>query len=414
MDILRSALHYLVSLLITFIWLPQTCAQSLHLVNGKQSKSISFNYIKNLIIIPLHLNGKGPYNFVLDTGIGITLITDPGLADSLKLTNLRTLKVIGFGEGKELLANVTPPLFVNIDNEVFGELSAAILKEDSFSLSSYAGMPVHGLIGYEFFSSFIVRLNYFTHMLKLYPPDADYVPRRGYHIPIEIEERKPYLKAEISLIPGEKRKARFIIDTGAGHPLSLETDSAKPYPVPAPRIRANLGIGLGGSINGYIARIPTLTIGKFRFSNVISAFPDYKDAAGKLASITRNGNIGNTILRRFTVVFDYNRSSLYLRPNSKYRDPFEHDMSGLELAWTEPDFKRIIITRIEPGSAAEEAGLKVNDLILDINLIPVDQIGSEEVYNTFQSGHKRNLVLRIIKGGTNEIRTLILTLKRRI
>jgi hypothetical protein len=31
------------------------------------------------------LNGKGPFNFVLDTGVGVSTITDPSLKELLSL-----------------------------------------------------------------------------------------------------------------------------------------------------------------------------------------------------------------------------------------------------------------------------------------------------------------------------------------
>ena len=84
--------------------------------------------------------------------MGIFLITDPGLVDSLKLPkSLRKIRVIGFGEGKELEASVTGHLEVAVNASITGSLPAAILKEDAFDLSSYTGIPIHGLIGYEFF-----------------------------------------------------------------------------------------------------------------------------------------------------------------------------------------------------------------------------------------------------------------------
>ncbi len=400
-------------LMISFT-VPVCFAQSFHLYGGKKSKNLSFKFIKNLIIIPVTINGKGPFNFVLDTGIGIMLISDPSLRDSLELENLRSLKITGFGEGDELSAFVTPSLIVGIGNNIYGEMSAAILKQDAFNLSSYTGIPVHGLIGYDFFSSFIVKINYAAGMLKLYSPSVSYIPRKGYKIPIEIEERKPYLTASVSAEPGKQRDAKLIIDTGAGHPISLETDSLQPYKVPEPNIRANLGIGLNGAISGYIARIPFVKIGKYELKKVISAFPDYKDAAGKFQSVTRNGNIGNTILRRFSVVFDYNNLCIYLKPNSRFRDPFEHDMSGVELAQAPPDYKHLYITRIEPGSAAEQAGLMENDEILSINLKSVNEMGMEDIYDLFRSGNKKSLVLRIVPSGSNQPEMVIITLKRRI
>lgn len=402
------------SLLLIIFLSGSAYAQPFNFVKGAKSKFLPFKYVKNLIILPVTINDKGPYNFILDTGIGVTLITDPSLTDSLGLKNLRTIRITGFGEGNELTAAITPSLKVGITKNINGEISAAVLKEDAFNLSAYTGIPIHGLIGYEFFSSFIVRINYSTNSLRLYSPYYKYAPRKGYRIPITIEEKKPYLIAQLSVVPGKSTQAKLIIDTGAGHPISLETDSAVPYKVPEPRIRANLGVGLSGAINGYISRIPMVKLGKYELKNVITAFPDYRDAAGKVGAINRNGNVGNTILSRFTIVLDYNNNAMYLRPNSKIKAAFEHDMSGMELAQAPPDYRRLFITRVEPGSAAEEAGLEENDEILEINLKPITEIGMESIAELFRSGNKRSFMLRLLPHGETKSQIVILTLKRRI
>ncbi|RYD69235.1 MAG: peptide-binding protein, partial [Sphingobacteriales bacterium] len=62
--------------------------------NGKK-QSLHFTSVKNLIIIPVYVNGKGPYDFVLDTGVGPMIITDPTIIDSLDFNKMRKIKVSG-------------------------------------------------------------------------------------------------------------------------------------------------------------------------------------------------------------------------------------------------------------------------------------------------------------------------------
>lgn len=60
---------------------------------NRQKQSISFKCIKNLMVIPVYVNGKGPYDFVLDTGVGPMIITDPSIIDSLNFSKLRKIKI---------------------------------------------------------------------------------------------------------------------------------------------------------------------------------------------------------------------------------------------------------------------------------------------------------------------------------
>ncbi|MDF3077130.1 MAG: peptide-binding protein [Sphingobacteriaceae bacterium] len=375
---------------------------------------IEFKNIKNLIIIPLFINNKGPFNFVVDTGVGLFLITDPALKDSVNADILRSIKISGFGEGEELTAYVTPALNISIGNNITGIVPAAILTKDAFNLSSYAGIPIHGLIGYEFFSSFIVRINYFTNVLTAYRPEGGYILKKGFRVPITIEERKPYLVSEIAISPGKKAKSKLIIDTGAGHPLSLETDDGKPFNIDEKYIAANLGVGLAGNIKGYLGRINSLKIGRYELKDVISAFPNYDEAAGKALSVNRNGNIGNSVLKHFNVVFDYSRKLMYLRPSLKYNEPFEHDMSGMELVAAGKELDHIMIARIEKGSAADDVGLEEGDEIVAVNFKPVKQMNLQEMDEVFRSRDGRGIVIEVLPKGEKNTDRVILTLKRRI
>ncbi len=409
-----SFLNILFLLIVLLLFSINIYAQSFEFTGKRKRETVSFKLVKNLMIIPLKINGKGPYDFVLDTGVGLFLITDPSLIDTLEIKNIRSIKIAGFGEGGDLSAFVTPSIEVDIASTKAQSIPAAILKKDLFDLSSFVGMPIHGLIGYEFFSSFIVRINYPLNTITIYRPETAYVPRKGTRIPITIEERKPYIITDLTLSNGQKIAAKLIIDTGAGHPVSLETNAGLPFEVPQVNIAANLGIGLTGPIKGYIGRIPSVKLGKYVLNNVITAFPAYEDAAAKITSIDRNGNMGNGILRRFDIVFDYNRAAIYLKPSILFKEPFEHDMSGMELTSGGDDFKHIIITRIEPSSPAEQQGLLKDDEILGINFKPVSEMSMQDIDNMFRSKDDRSFIIEVIHQSNKKRERIILTLQRRI
>lgn len=391
-----------------------TFAQNFEFSKNRKRETLPFKMIKNLMIIQLQVNGKGPFNFVLDTGVGLILISDSKLIDSVTIKKLRSINIIGFGEGEAISALITPSIDIKIGSTNAKHAAAAILKKDIFELSNYVGIPIHGLIGYEFFNSFVVRINFYTNTLTIYRPDKTYFLRKGSRIPISIEERKPYVITEIELKSGQKIPVKLIIDTGAGHPISLEMLNGVPFSLPEERIEGNLGIGLSGPINGYMGRIESLYLGKYTLNNVIAAFPDYEHVASRVFSINRNGNMGIAVLKRFNVVFDYSRSAMFIRPSSSLKETFEHDMSGMEISAVGKNYDRLIITRIESFSAAEEAGLLKGDEIININFKPVSEISLSEIENMFRSRNNRSFVLDVRGKDKKDIERIILTLKKRI
>ena len=383
-----------------------------HFKGKRQKEILKFTKARGLIVVSTYLSNKGPFNFILDTGVGLTIITDPKLKDSLNLKYQRKIQIKGLGEGKDIDAYLTPFLKIEIGNTVHENASAAILDKDIFDLSSYAGMPIHGLIGYDFFKSFIVRIFYETGFIGIYNSENSRLIRKGYRVPITIEQNKPYVTVLLDVNNRTKLPLKMIIDTGAGHPISLESENGAAFPLPDRFVMANLGVGLGGNIGGFVGRIKNLKIGRFDIKDPISSFPYYDDVAAKVISIKRDGSIGNQLLKRFEIIFDYERSCMYLKPNASFFEPFEHDMSGIELYANGSDLKRFFINRIEPYSAADEFGLQKDDEILAINFKHTNTMTMEEIIEMFKSKPGRNLFLEVARN--KDTLRGILTLKRRI
>lgn len=389
------------------------CAQEFYFQNTKKQQIMPFKLVKNLIVIPVKINQKGPYNFLLDTGIGMCLITNPSLIDTLKLRNLGSIRITGFGQGTELRASLAPKISMQIGKTRADSIPAIILNQDLLELSETLGMPIHGLIGYDFFNSFIVEIKYSTQRLILHPFEKGFNKKNHTFIPISIEDKKPFILVNMQSNSDTVIPIKLIIDTGAGHAISLESYNGKSFQLPPKNIKANLGVGLLGPISGHIARIKSLQIGKFILTDVVSSFPEYKESVKGFVFSNRNGNLGNPVLKKFQVTFDYSRNGIYLKPSSHFKDPFEHDMSGLELMSIGPDFKRIFISRVEPLSAGEDVGLLKDDEILSIDFKPVKDIGLEEISALFSSKGNRSFILNILSKGTNN-RYIILRLKKRI
>ncbi|RYG20432.1 MAG: peptide-binding protein, partial [Chitinophagaceae bacterium] len=279
--------------------------------------AVSFNMVKSLVIVPLFINNKGPYNFILDTGVDPLIITDSTIVEPDQLVNLRKVKINGAGEGDEITAYVSQKINVKVGEAYMNHIPTVILKEEVFNLSSYLGMKIHGLIGYHFFNSFIVKINYNQRKVYFSLPETR-KKSKWNKLDLEFFNNKPYINVDLGVQDVGNVKAKLIIDCGASHALSLEAYQEAPFPLPNPHFEANLGVGLGGKINGNIGRINSLQLGAFYLENVLTSFPDFNDVAVKARQKQRTGNLGADILKRFTVVFDYQDHAMYLKKNSRY------------------------------------------------------------------------------------------------
>src|SRR5258708_10992828 len=95
--------------------------------------------------------------------------------------------------------------------------------------------------------------------------------------------------------------------------------------------------GAGGGSKAIMGRIEGLQLGPHVLRRPITIFSQ-EGTNGLLASPDVNCLIGGKILSRFTVIFDYPRQRILLKPNTHLGDPFRADGSGLSLIAGGRDF----------------------------------------------------------------------------
>lgn len=406
----RIAYRYIVWLMLS-LSVHTGYAQFFFLPEGQSRQKVPFELVHNLIIIPVSINGEGPYHFILDSGVGPIILTDTAMVDSLYESDLSLFKIRGRGIGSEVEAYVMNNMYPSIGAAKTTGLSLVLLRNDPFQLSSYVGMPIHGIIGSDVFKSFSVKINYIRKQLTLYRPGAN-VRKRGRRISLEIVKDKPFLPVTLTNEKVTKRLL-LLLDSGAGHAISLEHQEANHDLIPDSTIEANLGVGLNGPIQGLIGRLNNIELGGYTLDDVITAYPssEFEDLRQLLGD--RNGSIGGELLKRFHVFIDYAAKEIYLKKNKKFHTPFEHNMSGMEIYVVgNNESTQFFISRIEANSPASKAGLQVHDEILSINFKDMYAYSLEDINKLMHERTSEQIVIEILRGG--EIFFKFLNLERRI
>lgn len=383
-------------------------AQDFKFQTGQKQQTITFSLVKNLIIIPIHINGKGPFDFILDTGVNPMIVTDSTLKESLKVPYVRNIKIGGYGnfDGIDAFLGKTTVAVGEAEGE---NIPTVFLKDDVLSLSGYVGKKIYGLIGYNFFNSFIVKVNYRFKTVKFTSPEKKIKPK-GEKIPFELIENKPYVSVNIEQEGLGSKTLKTLVDCGASHAISIESLESKPFPHPPFTIQANLGNGLTGSIKGVMGRITSLKLGSFTFKEVLANYPEYH--IDSVINRQRNANLGADILSRFDITYDYRNLCMYIKKGERFNQPFEHDMAGIELYIESGPPSRTIISRIEPGSPAEQVGLKEGDEITAINFKKIDDYPMGEIGNIFKAKNGYGVIVEVWRDKNFLIK--LLKLKKRI
>jgi hypothetical protein len=228
-------------------------------------------------------------------------------------------------------------------------------------LTSVYGEKIDGIIGYSFFSRYIVSINYDSLKVSVYSPGSFRYPRGAYVIRPLIPNL-PVIRAETD--DSRKCSALFYFDTGAGLCTLLSTDFTQDSSLLDPRRKTYLtqAQGLGGKATMRVTTIKELRLGPYRFHRVPAYIFDDNYNVTSYPNLC--GLIGNDILRRFNVILNYDRRIFCLTPNSHYHDFFDYSYSGLSIYWEDSVVK---IGDVMPGSPADKAGLKEDDVLIAVN-----------------------------------------------
>jgi Aspartyl protease/PDZ domain len=371
------------------------------LAKRRKITRIPFEFQANLVIVPVKVNNSDTLRFILDTGVSSIILTDPQVAKNQQMIFARSVKISGAGEGADIEAGIALDNTITMGDMVGYRQNLVVLKNDILKLSEFVGSPIHGIIGYEIFNRFAVTIDFGTNEIILENPEHyKYKPNKGERFPITIEENKPYLSTVELINEKQSLPLKVILDTGAGHAISLDANRSNGIPMPEKVVKAQLGRGLSGIINGSLGRISKLKLGKFEMKNLVASFPDSSSYRIKGIELTeRQGNIGCEFLRRFKVTFNYRDQYIVLKPiNRRMKEPFEHNMSGIELMAKGEDYHEYTIDRVMDNSPADNAGLLQGDQVLFINNKASKDISISEIYKLFQKGEGKNINLIMKRG----------------
>jgi hypothetical protein len=178
---------------------------------------------------------------------------------------------------------------------------------------SLRGLHIDGILGYPFFASALVEMD-FGHRLMRFGPPGSFTPA-GTKVELDVDREL----AEATARVGDRVDAPFIVDTGNSAEMLLYRPFLDAHPglVP-PSTVAAWNFGLGGGNAAYRTELDALTLGGVtlyhRDVNVVLA------TKGAFADRIDAGNLGLGTLRNFDLTFDLGAAALYLQPGATFDD----------------------------------------------------------------------------------------------
>jgi predicted aspartyl protease len=371
--------------------------------DGRHKIKIPIEVQNNLVIVPVILNNQLPLKFILDTGVRTTILTEKTYSDILQLEYTKKYTIAGPGGEKLIEAFITNNVTIDMPG-LHGEgHTMLVLETDYLELRNFLGADIHGVLGYEIFSRFIVEIDYVNKWLTLTHSNQFKPSRRYQAMKMVVEDTKPYVTTEVDMNDSTKVKVKLLVDSGASHGLILEPETDSRIIIPPKQLESIIGRGLGGIITGKVARIKSLKIGKYQIHNLIANFPDVNSYNDTLKiggyDASRNGAIGGEVLSRFTIIFDFPNEKLYLKKNSDFKKSFYFNLSGLDIKAKGASLRRYEVSEVRKDSPGARADVKVGDQLISINGLPANGLDLNNINGFFNSKPNRKITLEVLRNG---------------
>lgn len=359
--------------------------------------TLSFESTSHFIIMDVKLGNVLPLKFIFDTGSEHTLLFKKEYADLLGVQYDRRIPLMGSDLSQEVFGYIARGVDLRIAGSYAVRTDILVLEQDYLNLEGSTGVKIDGIIGANIFKYFILAVNNRRNKIQLHSAERYKPPNSFREVPVTIYKNKPYVDG-ITSMSGDRMEVRLLLDTGAGLPLLIYTNTADHLRLPEKTIRGTLGSGLGGDLEGYIGRLENFSFGGYEFFDVLSSFQEVEIDSITRLGLERHGILGNSVLGRFNYVIDYPHEQLYMKSRGRLKRKFSFDKSGIQLAATGHNLKDYIIQKVLDNSPAQDEGLRKGDVIKKIEGIPTGFFSLSALNNILSSRVGRVVKLHIDRG----------------
>lgn len=259
-----------------------------------------------LILLPVEVNGEGPFEFILDTGAGTSLL-------STELGKKLKVKVLGSKEGQSAGGTVSVSL-AKLNSLAVG---GARLEDfdvglvDLSHIGNTIGAKIDGDLGYNFLKHYRISLDYRKNEIRFDDPKRS-----------EPVGRSPAI-TQVPMRLANPAKPLILIDVygnGAG-PFQFAIDTGTSTTAITPELAQQLGVTgspIGPATTGgapvavTASSIRSFQVGGAKIDDLPVIVADFFAALSNVLGARLDGIVGYNFLRHYKVVLDYPNETLGL------------------------------------------------------------------------------------------------------
>lgn len=346
---------------------------SLDLVHDNDKIAIPFDYRFGFIIVDTYLEGMVPLRMIFDTGAEETTLFSDLLPKVLQWDLTKKIKILGSDMSTKIPASISRnQLFAFEEGKSFRQ-DVVVMEESILPFTEMIGEQIDGIIGANFLTGAIFKIDYKSKKIIFYNPYRFEVPnqRKFVRHQIELKNGRPFITTPISIFEKDTVELNMLIDSGAAIHVLVNQNTNEKLKLPEDVSQGYFGNGLGGTLNGYIGKVNYLDFGHVIYDHIDVYFQDMDSLMLKNINVSkRNGIIGNYMLDKHTVIFDYVKGGMYLSIPKKRKLNFRINKSGMSVFAAGEMNDEYLVQHVYKNSPAYEAGIRKGDFIKSMNYIP--------------------------------------------
>jgi hypothetical protein len=305
--------------------------------------TVPASVIADFFIVEAHVAGQGPFNFVVDTGSSVSLVS-PALARRVGALPRAALEIRSPSQRTTTLPAVTLPR-LDLGAAHFSDVRAAVF--DFGDLSRQLGKRIDGIVGFPVFRDVVFTIDYPARRLVI-DPQGSLTGWIGDAIDCHGDGDLPLASLDVG-----GRRVIALIDTGSDSALVLNPGTDAARFVRGSR-RGTVRATISGDEPQFIGRLAAdVRIGPHRVETPVV------EMAEGLPSL------GNGVLKHFAVTFDPRHQRMALRRDASSPVQIAAQRSvGLGFARGEADWR---VAAVVPDTPAEALDIRVGDRCVRIN-----------------------------------------------
>jgi len=332
------------------------------------ARAIPFDFSTEHVLVDCRVNGSAPIAFLFDTGADFTVLNGTRLAQ-LGLEEFGNGRTSGGGGGAGLgFAHVATLALPGV--RLTGQRCGVM---DLSGIERIYGLPLGGILGYDFSSRFLMTVDYGTRTFALAPAGTP-APAGGRDVPFTLEAGHPHVRGAIVVDDGPPIATDFILDSGAQESANFTTpfvrehrllERARRTPAGAPSVTP-------GPKQFYTQTAVRGRVREIRIGTAVTARDVpvnlQQGTTGAYASPSFSGTVGQHLLRRYTTTYDYAHALLRFTPNADAATPFApRTTAGLSILADGSDYTTFTVAGVQRDSPPAHAGIQKGDVIVSID-----------------------------------------------